>query len=105
MKALFVSADNHLIDTLCGIIMNIEVRRAIRHAEVGASRAMLGRSAQSFGIKPRLLAGDTTYGSANCGGVVNGEDIESNVLYSGKSKAGDRMATWVDFAFGGETNS
>lgn len=40
-KAIFAYADNYLIDTRHGIIMDVEATRAIRQAEVGASREML----------------------------------------------------------------
>jgi hypothetical protein len=36
--AFFAYADNYLIDVKFGIIMDVEASRAIRQAEVGASR-------------------------------------------------------------------
>ncbi len=56
-KAFFAYADDYLIDTQHGIIMDVEATRAIRQAEVGASHTMLERTEQRFGIKPRWLAG------------------------------------------------
>jgi hypothetical protein len=46
------------------IIMDVEASRAVRQAEVGASRTMIERTQACFGIKPQWLAGDTAYGSA-----------------------------------------
>jgi hypothetical protein len=37
--------------------------RAIRQAEVGASRMMLDRTAERFGLKPQHLAADSAYSS------------------------------------------
>jgi hypothetical protein len=62
--AFFAYADNYLIDVKFGIIMDVEASRAIRQAEVGASRTMIERTEATFGIKPEWLAGDTAYGSA-----------------------------------------
>jgi hypothetical protein len=36
---------------------------AIRQAEVGAARTMIERTERRFGLKPKLLAADTAYGS------------------------------------------
>jgi transposase len=59
--AFFAYANNYLIDVKCGIIMDVEASRAIRQAEVGASRTMIERTAACFGIKPEWLVGDTAY--------------------------------------------
>jgi hypothetical protein len=42
--AFFAYADNYLIDVKFGIIMDVEVSRAVRQAEVGASRTMIERT-------------------------------------------------------------
>ena len=63
--AFFAYADNYLIDVKFGVIMDVEASRAIRQAEVGASRTMIERTEACFGIKPKWLAADTAaYGSA-----------------------------------------
>lgn len=46
------------------IIVDVEASRAIRQAEVGAARTMIDRTADRFGLRPKRLAGDTGYGSA-----------------------------------------
>ena len=53
--AFFAYADNYLIDVKFGIIMDVEASRAIRQAEVGASRTMIERTEATFGIKPHGL--------------------------------------------------
>lgn len=62
--AFFAYADNYLIDVKAGIIVDVEASRAIRQAEVGAACTMIERTEQRFGLKPKLLAADTAYGSA-----------------------------------------
>jgi hypothetical protein len=62
VRWFFAYADNYLIDVKYGIIMEVEASRAIRQAEVGASRTMLKRTEACFGIKPAWLVGDTAYG-------------------------------------------
>src|SRR6201982_2431523 len=70
--AFFAYADNYLIDVKYGIIMDVEASRAIRQAELGASKTMIERTEQRFDIKPERLAGDTAYGSgANLNWLVN----------------------------------
>jgi IS5 family transposase len=62
--AFFAYATNYLIDTDHGVIVDVEATRAIRQAEVGASRTMIDRTAARFGLKPSYLAADSAYGSA-----------------------------------------
>jgi hypothetical protein len=52
-----------LIDTDHGVIVDVEATRAIRQAEVGASRTMVERTEERFGLKPGYLVADTAYGS------------------------------------------
>jgi transposase len=62
--AFFAYANNYLIDTDHGVIVDVEATRAIRQAEVGAARTMLERTETRFGIKLAFLAADSAYGSA-----------------------------------------
>ena len=57
-------ANNYLIDTDHGVIVDVEATRAIRQAEVGAARTMLERTEMRFGMRPASLAADSAYGSA-----------------------------------------
>ena len=66
--------------------MDVEASRAIRQAEVGASRTMIQRTEDRFGIKPDWLAADTAYGSAaNLGWLVDEKDIEPHIPVIDKS--------------------
>jgi len=99
-KAFFAYADNYLIDTEHGIIMDVEATRAIRQAEVGASRTIIERTEQRFGIKPKWLAGDTAHGSAdNLGWLVDEKGIEPHVPVIDKSKREDGTFSRGDFHY------
>ncbi|TCU30558.1 DDE family transposase [Rhizobium azibense] len=63
--AFFAYATNYLIDTDHGVILDVEATLAIRQAEVGASRTMIDRTENRFGLKPDYLAADSAYGSAD----------------------------------------
>jgi transposase len=62
--AFFAYANNDLIDTDHGVIVDVEATRAIRQAEVGAARTMLERTETRFGMKPAFSTADSAYGSA-----------------------------------------
>jgi hypothetical protein len=62
--AFFAYANNDLIDTDHGVIVDVEATRAIRQAEVGAARTMQERTETLFGMKPAFLTADSAYGSA-----------------------------------------
>ena len=99
-KAIFAYADNYLIDTRHGIIMDVEATRAIRQAEVGAARTMIQRTEQRFGVKPDWLAGDSAYGSANnLGWLVHEKGIAPHVPVIDKSKREDGTFSREDFIY------
>ena len=99
-KAIFAYADNYLIDVQHGVIMDVEASRAIRQAEVGASRTMIERTEQRFGIKPDWLAADTAYGSAaNLGWLVDEKNIEPHIPVMDKSKRDDGTFSREDFIY------
>ena len=104
-KAIFAYADNYLIDVKFGIIMDVEASRAIRQAEVGASRTMIQRTEDCFGIKPDWIAGDTAYGSAaNLGWLVDEKDIEPHIPVNDKSNRDDGTFSRSDFIYDPEQN-
>ena len=86
--AFFAYSDNYLIDGKVGIILDVEASRAIRQAEVGASKTMIERTQQRFDIKPERLAGDTAYGSgANLNWLVKDKDIAPHIQVINKGLA------------------
>jgi IS5 family transposase len=98
--AFFAYADNYLIDVKFGIIMDVEASRAVRQAEVGASRTMIKRTEACFGIKPEWLVGDTAYGSApNLEWLVNEQKIAPYIPVIDKSKREDGTFSREDFIY------
>lgn len=98
--AFFAYADNYLIDVKFGIIMDVEASRAIRQAEVGASRTMIDRTEATFGIKPDWLVADTAYGSApNLHFLVDQKGIEPHVPVIDKSRREDGTFSRDDFNY------
>ena len=103
--AFFAYADNYLIDVKFGVIMDVEASRAIRQAEVGASKTMIERTEERFDIKPKWLAGDTAYGSGkNLNWLVKDMDIAPHIPVIDKSKRQDGTLSREDFTFDKERN-
>jgi transposase len=103
--AFFAYADNYLIDVKFGIIMDVEASRAIRQAEVGASRTMIERTEATFGIKPQWLAADTAYGSAaNLDWLVNEQKVAPHIPVIDKSQRDDGTFSREEFMFDKDRN-
>src|SRR6185295_10823711 len=103
--AFFAYADNYLIDVKFGVIMDVEASRAIRQAEVGASKVMVERTEKRFDIKPARLAADTAYGSGvNLNWLVNEKNIAPHIPVIDKSKREDGTFSREDFTFDKERN-
>lgn len=103
--AFFAYADNYLIDTDHGVIVDVEATRAIRQAEVGASRTMLERTEERFGLKPGYLVADTAYGSAkNLAWLVKQKQITPHIPVFDKSNRTDGTFSRSDFTFDPEAD-
>jgi hypothetical protein len=101
--AFFAYANNYLIDTDHGVIVDVEATRAIRQAEVGAARTMLERTETRFGIKPAFLAADSAYGSAkSLAWLVKRKEIAPHIPVFDKSNRTDGTFSRADFAFDAE---
>src|SRR5215218_2169557 len=98
--AFFAYANNYLIDVKFGIIMDVQASRAIRQAEVGASRTMLERTEATFGLKPDWLVADTAYGSApNLHFLVDEKSITPHIPVIDKSQRDDGTFSRDDFSY------
>jgi hypothetical protein len=86
-SAFFAYSDNYLIDTEHGVILDVEATRSIRTAEVGATRTMIARTRDRFGLTPERLAADTAYGSGDMLGWLVGEGIEPHIPSSNARQA------------------
>jgi transposase len=103
--AFFAYANNYLVDVKFGIIVDVEASRAIRQAEVGAAKTMIGRTEERFGLKPEHLAADTAYGSAETlNWIVNEKKIAPHIPVIDKSKREDGSLSREDFSFDQDGN-
>jgi transposase len=98
--AFFAYATNYLIDLDHAVIVDVEATTAIRQAEVGASRTMIERVHDRFGLWPERLAADSAYGSAeNLAWLVHERGIEPHIPVFDKSQRQDGTFERADFAF------
>ena len=98
--AFFAYATNYLIDLDHAVIVDVEACRAIRQAEVGASRTMIERVHERFGLWPARLAADSAYGSAeNLAWLVHERGIEPHIPVFDKSQRSDGTFSRSDFAY------
>jgi transposase len=103
--AFFAYADNYLIDTDNAIILDVEASRAIRQAEVGASRTMIDRTQTLFGLTPDWVAADAAYGSAfNLAWLVKERNITPCIPVFDKSNRTEGTFSRSDFTFDAEAN-
>jgi len=97
--AFFAYSDNYLIDTDHGVILDVEATRSIRTAEVGATRTMIARTRERFGLTPDRLAADTAYGSGEMLGWLVGKGIEPHIPVIDKSERRDGTFSNAEFRY------
>jgi transposase len=98
--AFFAYAANYLIDLNHAVIVDVEASRAIRQAEVGATRTMIDRTQDRFGLDPERLAADAAYGSAEMlGWLVHERGIEPHIPVFDKSQRSDGTFSRDDFTY------
>lgn len=99
-QAFFAYATNYLIDLNHAVIVDVEACRAIRQAEVGASRTMIERTQERFNLWPARLAADSAYGSAeNLAWLVHERGIEPHIPVFDKSARNDGSFAREDFVY------
>lgn len=104
--AFFAYSNNYLIDTDHAIIVDVEASRSIRQAEVGATRTMIERTRDRFGLHPEVLAADTAYGAAeNLNWLVNEEGIKPHIPVFDRSKRTDGLFEKSDFVYNHERDA
>jgi transposase len=98
--AFFAYSDNYLIDLDHAVIVDVEASTAIRQAEVTASKTMIERTQECFGLYPERLAADTAYGSAEMlGWLVHERGIEPHIPVFDKSNRQDGTFSRDDFTY------
>ena len=102
--AFFAYSTNYLIDTENAVILDVEATRAIRGAEVGATRTMIDRTRDRFGLAPDRLAADKAYGSGEMLGWLVEKQIEPHIPVIDKSERRDGTFSTAEFHYDAETD-
>ena len=96
--AFFAYSTNYLVDVYAGVIIDVEATAAHRTEEVDATRTMIERVEERFGITPSHLIGDMAYGSAALlGWMVEEKDIQPHVPVWDKSQRSDETLSSSEF--------
>jgi transposase len=104
--AFFGWCTNYLIDVKHAVIMDVAATPALRTAEVNATKAMIDRVQDRFGIRPKRLIGDTAYGTAEMlAWMVDEKKIEPHVPVWDKGERDDGTFSRSDFAFDAKTSA
>ena len=99
MKALFAYGTNYLIDTKAAVIVDVEATPARWSAEVAATKTMLTRTQESFGLTPETLAADAAYGSGLMLGWLMRRGIEPHIPILDREHQTKGYFTRADFYF------
>jgi hypothetical protein len=102
--AYFAYSTNYLVDVHAGVIVDVEATAAHRIEETEATKAMIDRVEERFGIKPSHLIGDTAYGSAPMLGWLQEKHIEPHIPVWDKSERDDGTFSTSDFAWDEEAD-
>jgi transposase len=95
---------NYLIDIEYAIIVDVEATPARTYDEVAATRMMIERTEETFGLKPDRLAADTAYGTGKFLGWLVGTGITPQIPVWDKSSREDGTFSRSDFTFDRERN-
>lgn len=98
--AYFAYSSNYLIDTDHAIILDVEASRSIRTGETFATKIMVERVMERFGLWPERLIADTAYGSGKfLGWLVHEHGIEPHIPVIDKSTRTDGTFSREDFTY------
>src|SRR6516164_2516040 len=97
--AYFAYSTNYLVDVHAGVIVDVEATAAHRIEETEATKTMIDRVEERFGIKPSHLIGDTAYGSAPMLGWLQEKQIEPHIPVWDKSERDDGTFSTSDFVW------
>lgn len=103
--AFFAYSTNYLIDLDAGIIVDVEATQAHRTVEVAATKVMVQRVQDRFGIKPDRLVGDTAYGTAPMlHWMVNDKGIAPHVRVWDRTQRKDETLSSSEFLWNEAAN-
>jgi len=104
VKVGFAYGTNYLIDTQRAIILDVEATPARWTAEVAATKTMLERTQECFGLKPQRLAADAAYGSGLMIGWLMRRGIEPHIPLLDREHQTNGYFTRADFTFDPQAN-
>ena len=90
---------NYLIDNTHAIIVDVEATPARGYDEVVATRTMIERTDERFGLKPKRLAADTAYGTGKMLDWLIKRNIEPHIPVRDMSQRKDGTFSREDFAY------
>lgn len=99
MRPFFAYDVNYLIDHKLGVIVDAEGSRANRVEENRVAVAMVKRVEERFNLKPKRLAADTAYGSAETLKILMDRGIEPHIPVWDKAKRKDGTFSRADFSY------
>jgi transposase len=104
MKVGFAYGTNYLIDLRRAIIVDVEATPARWSAEMAATKTMLKRTRECFGLKPRRLAADAAYGSGLMIGWLMRHGIAPHIPLLDREHQTKGFFTRADFTFDPQAN-
>jgi transposase len=98
--AFFAYSTNYLIDVEAGVIVDVEATPCYCSDEVEATKTMVERVEDRYGLKPERLIGDTAYGTAEMlSWMVDEKGIEPHVPVWDKSDGKADLFGRTDFVW------
>jgi hypothetical protein len=95
---------NYLIDIKYAVIIDVEATPARTYDEVAATKTMIKRTEERFGLKPERLAADTAYGTGKFLHWVISTGITPHIPVWDMSKREEGILSRADFTFDRERN-
>ncbi len=93
---------NYMIDTAHAVIVDVEATPARTYDEVAATRIMIDRTEQAFGLKPKRLTADTAYGTGKLLAWLLGRNITPHIPVWERYERTDGMFARTAFAYDAE---
>jgi transposase len=103
-KVGFAYGTTYLIDTRRAIIVDVEATPARWTSEVAATKTMLERTLNRFGLKPQRLAADAAYGSGLMIGWLMRHQIEPHIPLLDREHQTNGFFTRANFPFDPQVN-
>jgi transposase len=103
-KVGFAYGVNYLIDLQQAIIVDVEATPARWSAEVAATKTVLERTQECFGLHPQRLAADAAYGSGLMIGWLMRRGVEPHIPLLDREHQTNGFFTRGDFTFDPQAN-